>query len=133
MADTPVDAATLYDEKRQDSRPGSSHIDVVRAENDFNALSRSLTQQSENHKKRESSTTVASRDVEKADKDETEPFSLQEYLTSSNDANQKAGIKHKVGFLAYLIVCCPNQYWNSMLELYGRIWKLRWLVEWITR
>jgi ATP-binding cassette subfamily G (WHITE) protein 2 (SNQ2) len=105
MADTPVDTATLYDEKPHDSRPGTAHIDVVRAEDDFNALSRSLTQQSESHKKRESTTTVASRDIEKADKDQTEPFSLQDYLTSSNDANQKAGIKHKVGFQACLITC----------------------------
>jgi hypothetical protein len=95
MADTPVDAATLYDEK-QDSRPGSSGIDVVRAENEFHALSRSLSKQSEAHRRRLSSTTVASHDVEKANKDEAEQFDLREYLSSSNDANQQAGIKHKV-------------------------------------
>ena len=95
MADTPVDAATLYDEKQQDSRPGSSGIDIIRAENEFHALSRSLSRQSEAHKRRLSSTTVASQDVEKAI-DDSERFDLREYLTSSNDANQKAGIQHKV-------------------------------------
>lgn len=96
MADTPVDAATLYDEKLQDSRPGSSGIDIVRAENEFHTLSRSLSKQSEVHKRNLSSTTVASHDVEKANKDEPERFDLHEYLSSSNDANQQAGIKHKV-------------------------------------
>jgi len=95
MADTPADAATLYDEKRQDSRPGSSGIDVVRAQNEFSNLARSLSKQSEGHR---STTTIASHDVEKgAKEDEVEPFDLREYLTSSNDANQQAGIKHKVG------------------------------------
>lgn len=95
MADTPADAATLYDEKQQDSRPGSSGIDVVRAENEFHALSRSLSKQSANNKQRLSTTTIASHDVEKANVDAAEQFDLRDYLTSSNDANQNAGIKHK--------------------------------------
>lgn len=103
MADTPADAATLYDEKQQDSRPGSSGIDVVRAENEFHALSRSLSKQSANNKQRLSTTTIASHDVEKANVDAAEQFDLRDYLTSSNDANQNAGIKHKVSSLGCLV------------------------------
>jgi ATP-binding cassette, subfamily G (WHITE), member 2, SNQ2 len=98
MADTP-DAATLYDEK-QDNRRDVSGIDVVRATNEFNALSRSLSKHSD--AKPLSSTTVASKDLEKADLDEAEQFDLREYLSSSNDANQQAGIKHKVGVFPFV-------------------------------
>lgn len=107
MADTPADAVTLNDEKRTNerdprvlsSRP-SRDIDIVRAEEEFNALSRQLSVPSEVHRKRSelSTTTIGQGDVEKGAKDgeEHEHFDLREYLSSSNDANQQAGIKHKV-------------------------------------
>lgn len=77
----------------------SHHVDVVQAEEQFHALSRQLTARSEigqsNSKLSES--TAAGNDIEKGDAGEQgERFDLQEYLTSSNDANQRAGIKHKV-------------------------------------
>ena len=35
------------------------------------------------------------KDIEKGVSDSERPFDLREYLTSSNDANERAGIKHK--------------------------------------
>ncbi|KAG6881076.1 hypothetical protein C0993_002934, partial [Termitomyces sp. T159_Od127] len=78
------------------------HVDIIDAEEQFNALARQLSVQSrEVHRKRSSLSekTVGSPspDLEKAELagDATEQFDLREYLTSSNDANQAAGIKHK--------------------------------------
>ena len=76
MVDTPGDAATLVHEP---------HVDISRAENEFNALAQRL---------RNSADTVDIQDdIEKGEK--AEVFDLREYLQSSNDANQAAGIKHK--------------------------------------
>ena len=92
MADTPADTATLND---NDNQVHSRHVDdvVLRAEAEFEALSRQLTKHSQSG---QVSKRVVSGDLEKADEEEEEAFDLREYLTSSNDANQKAGIKHKV-------------------------------------
>ena len=68
----------------------SHHVDVARAEEQFNELSRQLTIRS-THSLTDS--TATANDVEKGG---SECFDLREYLTSSNDANQRAGIKHKV-------------------------------------
>ncbi|KAF8633557.1 hypothetical protein AX15_001356 [Amanita polypyramis BW_CC] len=68
-------------------------VDIARAEQEFNALSRQLTAQADASEK----TFVLTKngiDAERGDNSQ-EPFDLREYLTSSNDANQKAGIKHK--------------------------------------
>ena len=83
----------------------SSHrvdeVDVARAEAEFNELSRQLTIRSEkaidNEQSQSSLSTRAGKDAEKGG-EEPETFDLREYLTSSNDANQRAGIKHKVTF-----------------------------------
>jgi len=75
------------------------HVDVAGAESAFNELSRQLTIRSE----AAMSTTdfadsvAATKDVEKGAV--SQPFDLREYLTSSNDANQRAGIRHKVRIL----------------------------------
>lgn len=69
-----------------------SHIDVRRAEEEFNTLSRQLSNRTANSIKK---STDASHDLEKG-ADEEGHFDLREYLTSSNDANQRAGIRHKV-------------------------------------
>lgn len=74
-------------------------VDVAGAETAFNELSRQLTIRSE----AAMSTTdfadsvAATKDVEKGAV--SQPFDLHEYLTSSNDANQRAGIRHKVRIL----------------------------------
>lgn len=68
----------------------SLHIDVRRAEEEFNTLSRQLS----NNSVRKS--TDSFHDPEKGLDVDEEYFNLREYLTSSNDANQKAGIRHKV-------------------------------------
>lgn len=111
MTDTPADAATLYEEKRGDISPFSTrpttsntlngHVDVPKAEQEFNALSRQLTNKSEAARKRSKSnaSSATAKDVEKAEADDR--FDLREYLTSSNDTNQKAGIKHKVRTFIY--------------------------------
>ena len=72
-------------------------IDVARAEEEFYALSRQLTARAEAAEKGSqlSVATRAGNDSEKGD-NTPEVFDLREYLTSSNDANQNAGIKHKV-------------------------------------
>lgn len=79
----------------------SHHVDVAQAEAEFNALSRQLTKRSElarqqNRSQSSVAGTLQQQDVEKARVDDFDRFDLREYLTSSNDANQKAGIKHKV-------------------------------------
>ncbi|KAJ7687385.1 ABC-2 type transporter-domain-containing protein [Mycena rosella] len=81
--DTPGDSSTLNDEIRTQ---------------EFATLARQLTQQSIDHilhKSPSSATTRAdSDDVEKkGEEDQAETFDLREYLTSSNDAQQQAGIK----------------------------------------
>ncbi|KAF8665434.1 hypothetical protein AX16_000453 [Volvariella volvacea WC 439] len=102
MADTPGDSSTLYEEK-QATYGGTStnpvadsahHVDVARAEEEFNALSRSLTVQSQAKGHGSRTVSSAGNDVEKGG-EAGEVFDLREYLTSSNDANQQAGIKHK--------------------------------------
>ena len=71
----------------------SSHIDVRRAEQEFNTLSRQLSNRSANTIRK---STDSYRDPEKGLDADEEYFNLREYLTSSNDANQNAGIRHKV-------------------------------------
>ncbi|KAJ3512950.1 hypothetical protein NLJ89_g3230 [Agrocybe chaxingu] len=78
----------------------SHHVDVARAEEEFYELSRQLSKRSEVVKStaRLSDITTAGQDLEKGVEkvdDAEETFDLREYLTSSNDQNQNAGIKHK--------------------------------------
>lgn len=88
MADTPGDDRTLRSEEH--------HVDVQEAENVFNELSRALSRRSDHDRDLKGTVTNSSgNDVEKAALEEEESFDLREYLTSSNDANQSAGIKHK--------------------------------------
>lgn len=98
MADTPADTATLNDDNVSHEREHRSprHVDdvVLRAEAEFDALSRQLTKHSVGA--RQSLEKVTDADPEKGQEDIEESFDLREYLTSSNDANQRAGIKHKV-------------------------------------
>ncbi|KAF8640630.1 hypothetical protein AX17_000290 [Amanita inopinata Kibby_2008] len=99
MTDTPGDAATLYEEKRTDGPHQNTisqldQVNITKAEEEFNALSRQLTARSKVARQSSKSSTITRNDVEKGTED-VEPFDLREYLTSSNDANQRAGIKHK--------------------------------------
>ncbi|KAG5635015.1 hypothetical protein H0H81_012718, partial [Sphagnurus paluster] len=96
----PRDKDTLFEEKRSAMAP-RSHIDVDEAQQQFNDLARQLSIRSQELNKARSDistpTAASANDVEKAipDHDATPPFDLREYLTSSNDANEAAGIKHK--------------------------------------
>ncbi|KAK7464484.1 ATP-binding cassette transporter snq2 [Stygiomarasmius scandens] len=107
MADTPGDAATLYDgrddvEARRSGTANSysdTGVDVARAEREFNELSRQLSRLSQRDgekgwSKKDQTVVTVTEDVEKGG-DTGEVFDLREYLSSSNDANQQAGIKHK--------------------------------------
>ncbi|KAG9313864.1 pleiotropic drug resistance ABC transporter [Chiua virens] len=75
-----------------------SHVDIEEAEGTFNELARQLSGQSTSHahpsKQTSRTASIYAGDLEKGDKAE-KPFDLREYLTSSNDANEAAGIKHK--------------------------------------
>ena len=98
--------ATLTEEKppqngstsHYESHPPGEGIDVIRAEQEFNELSRQFSgrgEDSEGKWDETSASTVHGKDVEKGE-DKSDAFDLRDYLTSSNDANQEAGIKHKV-------------------------------------
>jgi ATP-binding cassette subfamily G (WHITE) protein 2 (SNQ2) len=66
----------------------TGQVDIASAEAKFNELAREFSRHSELEK--------PDADVEKGDVAENEgAFDLREYLTSSNDANDAAGIKHK--------------------------------------
>lgn len=73
------------------------HVDVQRAEDIFNELSRQLSRRSTEDPNRTRTGSLAdkARDLEKLGTEGEERFDLREYLQSSNDANQSAGIKHK--------------------------------------
>lgn len=83
MTDTPFSQAPTLNE-------ASGGIDVAQAESEFIQLERSLSRYQ--HERPAS----APNDIEKGgDEKPGEQFDLREYLSSSNDANQQAGIKHK--------------------------------------
>lgn len=101
MSTTPAsDAVTLAVLDRQDIQPAEDHIDVDHAEAEFDQLQRALSKPDYG----EGTKTIAStpqqekilKDIETASlAPPVERFDLREYLTSSNDASQAAGIKHK--------------------------------------
>lgn len=96
LRDLPLSSAGDKAIDVQDAFVTRDQVNVVEAEAEFNALSRQLSMQSA-----KTPTNVQSSDLEKGDVEKgscansEEPFDLREYLTSSNDANQAAGIKHK--------------------------------------
>lgn len=110
MTSRPPDARTLFTEDRQTEASArwhenippndvdGHHVDVASAKRSFNELSR---QMSGLIAKQSQDTMLGGPDVEKAVEEDVEPFDLREYLTSSNDANQAAGIKHKVCFTSF--------------------------------
>lgn len=93
MADTP-DAMTLYDEQRTDRDEG--HVNISSAQREFKELSRQLSRQSQRKNSTRTASVDSDHDVEKGAIEEPDTFDLRDYLTSSNDANQQAGIQHKV-------------------------------------
>ena len=90
MTDTPTsNASTLWQ-----GRNIQDHVVIAQAENDFGLVEQSLNTQKVLDKV--VSHDPGSIDLEKGhDGDRQETFDLREYLTSSNDANSAAGIKHK--------------------------------------
>ncbi|KAJ7897281.1 pleiotropic drug resistance ABC transporter [Mycena olivaceomarginata] len=91
MTDAPENSKVPGDGSHQDVSPSIPYsVDVAAAKEEFNALSRQLSQRSEILPS--GATTRAASDVEKGDSEEA-PFDLREYLSSSNDAQQQAGIK----------------------------------------
>lgn len=70
------------------SRPESkSGVNIDEAKREFSQLERQLSRSSlTSHSK-------PGKDVEKAE--QADPFDLREYLSTTNDANSRAGVKHK--------------------------------------
>jgi len=82
----------------------ASSVNIEQAENAFHKLSRQLSQgtfvNEQDHgaagsRVRTSIDSRTAKDLEKGVSNSEQPFDLREYLTSSNDANERAGIKHK--------------------------------------
>lgn len=99
MADTPAsDTATLHSDS---GRGSTSHVDIRQAEAEFTQLQRQFSRPDrKDSATRPHSPTLKSerlpKDLENgAEAEDEERFDLREYLTSSNDAAQAAGIKHK--------------------------------------
>lgn len=88
MAETPGDDHTLYDVRTADGEVDAHHVDVRQATETFNELSKTLSRRS-THKRDSADSSDA--DPEKGEP----PFDLRDYLQSSNDAHQSAGINHK--------------------------------------
>lgn len=89
MSDFPGDEGILGD---------AHHVNVQQAEDIFSELSRQLSGRSvrDDLNRPSSSRSVDKHeDLEKLGADTEERFDLREYLQSSNDAYQSAGIKHK--------------------------------------
>ncbi|KAI0031252.1 ABC-2 type transporter-domain-containing protein [Vararia minispora EC-137] len=90
MSDTPADTVTLREHSsREDVSPNHDHVDIAEAEAQFHALERRLTVESLKRSK-----SKLGEDAEKGFPEES-AFNLREYLQSSNDAHQAAGIAHK--------------------------------------
>jgi len=115
----------------------SPHVDIELAKEQFNELSRQLTSRSEvvhtQSQSSKSTTFTATNDIEKGAPD-GERFDLREYLTSSNDRNQEAGIKHKVCIsLMLLFSVSLNLLSFRMSVLLGKTYRWRSWVAWIAR
>ena len=93
MIDTPPSDTTTLN--------GANRVDVQQAEAEFTQLRRVLSSSNSDDLVRAQPPTLQSEylahDLEKVSGDVAteERFDLREYLTSSNDASQAAGIKHK--------------------------------------
>ncbi len=110
MTNRPPDARTLFTEDRKTEASArwhenispndvdGHHVDVASAKRSFNEFSRQMSGLTQ---RKSQDTMHGGPDVEKAAEEDAEPFDLREYLTSSNDANQAAGIKHKVYFVSF--------------------------------
>lgn len=102
MASTPADTITLHEGSSAEVLTRNHRLTddvVIKAEEEFNTLARQLTSHSQRDAKNLSQGSSGDHptDLEKGNgTDASEVFDLREYLTSSNDAYQKAGIKHKV-------------------------------------
>ncbi len=92
MADTPGDDRTLRGDITP--LPDSHHVDIAGAEAQFNELQRVLSIRSLQGASEPTDRSSTERDPEKGEKRE-EGFDLRAYLTSSNDAHEKAGLAHK--------------------------------------
>lgn len=97
---TTADTVTLNDEQRSTHHviveAGHHNVDIAQAEATFDELSRRLSMppQAAYDIGTGSDSLSGIEDLEQGDKND-EVFNLRDYLTSSNDANEQAGIKHK--------------------------------------
>lgn len=83
------------------SLPNAGTVNVEQAESSFRELSRQLSQETtvggkdRGTQKSRGDKGKTGNDLEKGSLDLEQTFDLREYLTSSNEANERAGIKHK--------------------------------------
>ncbi|KAH9027669.1 ABC-2 type transporter-domain-containing protein [Lactarius hengduanensis] len=82
------------------SLPAAGSVNVEQAESSFHELSRQLSQGTtvggrDRTQKSRGEDGQKSNDLEKGSLELDQHFDLREYLTSSNEANERAGIKHK--------------------------------------
>lgn len=70
-------------------------FNVSLAENEFSAFALVLHEESRRERTASLKSGLDFKDGKDIEAAEEEPFDLREYLTSSNDKNQAAGIKHK--------------------------------------
>jgi hypothetical protein len=94
---TSADTVTLNDDAHGviETGRGPGHVDIAQAEAAFDELSRQLSKASQAAPRTETTDSIANaKDLEKGGEND-EIFDLRDYLASSNDANEQAGIKHK--------------------------------------
>ncbi|KAI8981169.1 ABC-2 type transporter-domain-containing protein [Trametes punicea] len=93
MADTPGDDRTLSGDATP--LPDPHHVDVADAEAQFNELQRVLSIRSQQAGSDSTDRPSTEPDLEAGEKRQEAGFDLRAYLTSSNDANERAGLAHK--------------------------------------
>ncbi|KAI0660568.1 ABC-2 type transporter-domain-containing protein [Cubamyces menziesii] len=94
MADSPGDDRTLRGDATPLPDSEAHHINIADAEAQFNELERVLSIRSQQADSDRIEKPSKEGDLEAGERGE-EPFDLRAYLSSSNDAHQKAGIAHK--------------------------------------
>jgi hypothetical protein len=109
------------------SRNSNEGIDVKVAESEFQSLSRKFSKQGHEKSSGASSNGSTTKDIEKGEP-QTDVFDLRDYLSSSNDANQQAGLKHKVSTLTPVPSACVLASFRSMWVSLGKIFKSMFLV-----
>ena len=96
MTESPGDDRTLRGDATPLPAADAHHVNVIEATAQFNELQRVLSVRSQQaDSESERTRSINGKDPEKGGSDDQETFDLREYLSSSNDQTQAAGISHK--------------------------------------